>query len=157
MQRENWLTVPGWTGYEVSSRGRVRSVERALGDGRIAGGLVLAQTADKDGYRYVTLSDGKRRKRVHVAVLVLTAFTGPCPPGQEACHKNGRRGDNRAVNLRWGTRPENRQDRERHERQRAARRAARAAVAGAVKNGKRPETDDSASCPLLVDSGVSPC
>jgi hypothetical protein len=33
---ERWLPVPDWP-YEVSDQGRVRSVERTLPDGRVAG------------------------------------------------------------------------------------------------------------------------
>lgn len=118
---ERWLAIPGWPGYQVSDRGRVRSVDRVLSDGRRAAGRMLRAAGNGKGYRYVRLSAGGRRKRHHIARLVLLAFTGPAPEGAEACHGNGRRRDNRLANLRWGTRPENRADRERHRRERAAR------------------------------------
>jgi len=152
--REIWLAVPDWTGYEVSSRGGVRSVERKLTDGRTAGGVLLKLMPDKDGYLYVTLSVGNRRRRVHVAVLVLEAFVGPCPEGCEACHGNGRRKDCRRINLRWGTRPENRQDREKHRQQRAARRAARDGRTGGTRT-ETGEIEETPSCPSMVVSGVS--
>jgi hypothetical protein len=140
---EQWLTVPGWPAYEASDRGRVRSVDRELSDGRTAGGVVLKPARDKDGYRYVTLSDGTRRQRIHVGRAVLAAFAGEPPAGLEACHANGRRWDNRLANLRWGTRPENRADRERHRAQREARK--RVAEAG--------ETGASPPCPKILVSG----
>lgn len=121
---EQWAAVPGWPGYEVSTRGRVRSVERELADGRTAGGQPLKTWRHPDGYRYVTLSDGRRRTDLHVARLVLLAHVGEPPADDmEACHGNGRRWDNRLANLRWGTPAENRADRERHRRERAAREA----------------------------------
>lgn len=80
---------------------------------------MLKAARDKDGYRHVTLSSGRRRERAHVARLVLLAFAGPCPEGHEALHGNGRRWDNRLANLRWGTRPQNRADRERHRARKA--------------------------------------
>ena len=104
-------------------------MERVIADGRTAGGLPLKPSRDRDRYRYATLADGERRWRVHIARLVLLAHAEPPPqPGMEVLHRNGRRGDNRLANLRWGTRAENRQDRERHRRERAAQRAARAGV-----------------------------
>jgi len=51
-------------------------------------------------------------RRVHV--LVCEAFHGPRPVGQEVRHLNGNKRDNRAENLRWGTRDENVADMIRH-------------------------------------------
>lgn len=51
-----------------------------------------------------------------VCRLVLLAFVGPCPEGQEACHDPDPNPMNcRLLNLRWDTRSENRLDRVRHE------------------------------------------
>src|SRR5438309_620970 len=110
MTRERWRNIPGWPGYKVSSNGRVKSVDRVLSDGRLCGGAMLKGAPDKDDYLYVSLCDGPRRRRIAVHVLVLEAFTGPRPDGQEARHGPGGRQDNRTVNLRWGTHRENEQD-----------------------------------------------
>src|SRR5215469_17131856 len=70
---ERWRPVPDWP-YEASDRGRVRSLAR---------GVPLKPQRD-DGYRYVELTDGRRRWRVHVARLVLLAHRGEPPePGME--------------------------------------------------------------------------
>jgi hypothetical protein len=144
---EQWRPAPGWSAYEVSSRGRVRSVDRVLTDGREAGGKPLKPSKDKDGYRYVILVNGPERWRVHVGRLVLFTFGGwPPEPGMEALHGNGRRWDNRLANLRWGTKPENGADRRRHEQERKARRAE-----------KQDGTDDTGGSPVKAGSGVSPC
>lgn len=143
MPDERWLTVPGWPGYQVSDRGRARSVDRVLRDGRRAGGRMLRPAGNGKGYLYVRLSDGGRTRRVHLARLVLLAHAGPPPtPAHEALHGNGRRRDCRLANLRWGTRAENRADRERHRREREERRAAGAGTAVAapcVKSVVSPE------------------
>jgi len=46
--------------------------------------------------------------------IVALAFHGPCPPGMECCHLNGKKQDNRAVNLAYATRKENHAHKHRH-------------------------------------------
>jgi hypothetical protein len=106
---ERWRPIPGHRGYEASSEGQVRSVARTLRDGRTAGGTVLAQQEDRDGYRTVKL--GARRVRVNVAVQL--AFAGP----PEVRHLDGNRENNRPGNLAWGSRTENEQDKRRKGKQ----------------------------------------
>lgn len=55
-----------------------------------------------------------REKRHYVHTLVLLAFSGPRPEGQQCRHLNGDPGDNRPSNLCWGTCAENAADRIRH-------------------------------------------
>ena len=105
---EVWRRIPMHPGYEASSLGRVRSVDRTLTDGRTAGGVVLAQQEDKDGYLRVKLG----RKLIGVHTLVLLAFHGP----PEARHLNGNRQDNRPTELAWGSRRDNEQDKWKAER-----------------------------------------
>ena len=57
--------------------------------------------------------DKKKHKR-YIHRLVLEAFIGPCPMGQQTRHLNGIRGDNRLENLRWGTYKENNHDKAAH-------------------------------------------
>ena len=106
--RERWRDIPGLPGYQASTRGRVRSVDRVLSDGRQCGGAVLAQARDADGYWRVKI--GGRPQLVHR--LVLLAFAGPCPPGMEGCHGNGQ-DDNTPGSLRWDTHAENERDKRR--------------------------------------------
>lgn len=139
--RETWRPVPGWGGYEASCRGRVRSVDRFLPNGQPCGGLILTPQRDRDGYEYVTLCHGGRRQRIGVHRLVLLAHRGQCPAGMEGLHGNGCRWDNRLANLRWGTKPENRADREQHRRDRTG--------TGGL-NGKRMRADG-------FETGVASC
>jgi len=110
-----WKPVPGYEGYyEVSSLGKVRSLDRISSHGRRLKGRVLAATPNDDGYPIVNLArDGAKRVRM-VHVLVLEAFVGPRPEGLEGCHGNGDPQDNRVTNLRWDTHHENMLDGARH-------------------------------------------
>ena len=120
---ENWKAVVGYEGfYEVSSLGKIRSVERMV-DGRNAHGphkrrqrsVLLKQTpAKRTGYLYACLcKDGEVSVRT-VHSIVCQAFHGPRGDGQECSHRNGVRTDNRAENLAWLSHLENMRHRDAH-------------------------------------------
>jgi hypothetical protein len=120
MNTIEWRPVTGHEGlYEVSSDGQVRSVDRAVrhssgGGTYVLHGRVLKPQASGNGYLVVKLSrDGKALTR-NIHTLVLEAFSGPCPPGMEACHGDGDRANPALSNLRWDTRSANALDRVRH-------------------------------------------
>lgn len=122
-----WRWIPGFRGYyKVSSRGRVKSVDRYTkhwrGGVTLRKGKLLKQTFDSDGYKFVSLSKNGKSYPYRVHVLVLTAFTGPCPTGMEARHLDGKSWNNKRTNLRWGTRFANAQDRIKHGTNRGGRR-----------------------------------
>ena len=75
----------------------------------------LKSSPDGRGYLIVTLySDTLSRKSFMVHTLVLHSFRGSPKPGQQCRHMNGKSGDNRLPNLRWGTSAQNAKDRIRH-------------------------------------------
>lgn len=114
---EKWRAVPGFEGrYEVSTLGRVRSLDRFDSIGRRVTGRIMKPTTDRDGYANVDLRNGYGRRSAQVHRLVLEAFVGPCPAKMQCCHGNGNPADNRLVNLRWGTSKENMRDRSLHGR-----------------------------------------
>lgn len=99
--------------YEVSSLGRVMSLERVVPvrnhfryERKRIGGRVLKGWVGNNGYRMVTLV-GEVNKTVLVHRLVCEAFHGPCPKGHEVCHGPNGKLDNRAESLCWGTRSKN--------------------------------------------------
>lgn len=117
---EEWRVAVGVRGYEVSSAGRVRSVDRSVfgADGRTRRfrGQVIQGSYDKRlGYYRVVLYVGGKAIGRTVHSLVAEAFIGPCPEGHEVRHKNGQHGDCRAINLEYGTRSENNHDQVRHD------------------------------------------
>lgn len=81
MTAEIWTDVPGWRGfYEVSSRGRVRSlprvVRRSNGVPLSVPGRVLVQSRTVSGYPVVTLARGGVHRSRYVHTLVREAFPG---------------------------------------------------------------------------------
>ena len=77
---EEWRPVVGYEGhYEVSSRGKVRSVDReilTLNGRRVKlQGKELA-LSDSLGYKSVNLSKGNEQRSIKVHVLVAKAFLG---------------------------------------------------------------------------------
>lgn len=101
---ERWVPVVGFPDYEVSDHGQVRRSKPSLRN-HSPRQLVLRESAD--GYVRVSLSRDARDRTKLVHRLVLEAFVGPCPDGDEADHVNGRRSDNSIANLRWLPKPEN--------------------------------------------------
>lgn len=112
---EQWRAAPGFSGYEISDQGNIRSARQVRDR---PPGTPITQRPTVWGYMAACISNDAgdvRPRSVHR--LVLLAFVGPCPPGHEARHINGVRTDNRLANLRWGTKDENARDRIAHGKQ----------------------------------------
>lgn len=120
---EIWKPAIGWDGfYEVSNKGRVRTVTRKVWFTSKKGNrfqrLKRAHEVyigdNGTGYKLVWLNKNWVTTPKTVHSLVARAFIGPPPKGHEVCHNNGVRGDNRDVNLRYDTRSGNHGDRLAH-------------------------------------------
>lgn len=122
---EEWRPVAGYEGvYEVSSLGRIRSLDRWVPCGnkwndqrnlKFFKGRILKQTPKDTGRLQVILSVSGRQRPGQVHQLVAIAFLGPKPsPLHEVCHNDGDHLNNRETNLRWGTKSENMRDRVLH-------------------------------------------
>ena len=116
---ETWKPVVGWERtYEVSDRGRVRSITRTIEfTGRwgpttrfIVGKLVVQRIRPRGGYCVVTLGEANKTTCRLVHDLVLLAFVGPRPPTMECCHNDGDPTNNSVSNLRWDTHAANQAD-----------------------------------------------
>ena len=93
--------IPTFPGYAITNTGQVWSM-------RLHG-----------YWKQKKISTGeKSRRRVHlrhngtyttksIAHLLLEAFVGPCPPGQEARHLNDDPSEDALHNIAWGTHAEN--------------------------------------------------
>lgn len=149
---ERWLPVPGYEGwYEVSDQGNVVSLARQTTRGK----LLKPQVGTK-GYRQVGLSKYGKVKIFRVSNLVLAAFTGPRPPGEEACHGPGGKADDRLANLTWGTRSKNQLDRRRDGTSNQGERSIRPRLTSAiVLECRRRHAAGEAQASLAGEFGVS--
>ncbi len=104
---EAWKPVPGFDRYEVSDRGRVRSLRTRHGNRRYP--QRIGATPGRQGYCRVGLRKEGKSYNHGVHQVVLMAFVGPRPDGMECIHLDDNKANNRLANLRWGTRSENQQ------------------------------------------------
>ena len=107
---EIWKPVVGYEGlYEVSSYGRVRSLDKITTDGRKIKGKILKTQINNSsgGYKQAHLYNKDGVKTFKVSRLVAIAFI-PNPENKPCVdHINTNRTDDRAENLRWCTNKEN--------------------------------------------------
>lgn len=107
---EEWRPIPGYPGYEASSLGRIRSLDRWSAQGLRKGRVLAPSRAGP--YEHVHFAPGGSVK-VHIAVCL--AFHGKKPsPKHEVAHWDNDGSNNRKDNLRWASSAENKGDQIRH-------------------------------------------
>lgn len=96
--------IPGYEGfYAADADGKIYRTERY--GRRICRKIALR--VKKGGYLVAHLCKDAVRRDLTAHRAVWMAFNGPIPLGMEINHKNGRKDDNRLVNLEVCTRSEN--------------------------------------------------
>lgn len=105
--REKWKPVMAGK-YEASDMGRIRSLDRTVGNKGSGGcynvkGRILKPSVAKNGYLVVNIG----RKTAFVHRLVYEAFVGRIPKGMTINHRNGNKADNRLCNIELATYSEN--------------------------------------------------
>lgn len=103
-----WRSIPGLQNYDASDDGQVRSWCPYRG---LPVPHALTQTLSR-GYLLVRVGRAINPQPVHR--LVMLAFVGPRPEGQEVRHLDGDPTNNRLGNLAYGTPSENSYDAIRH-------------------------------------------
>ena len=103
-ERSLMKTIPGHPNYLISCFGAVWSCRRSK----------YLKPELREGYKLVKLCADGKETTLSVHRLVLEAFEGPCPPGNECRHLDGNPTNNRLDNLKWGTPSENQADSIKH-------------------------------------------
>jgi hypothetical protein len=110
-----WRDIPSCVGFRASSDGTIYTAWKRVGREHGRGTkMVLSDSwrplknhIDANGYLFTILGRGKRAPTHR---LVLLAFSGPCPEGQEGRHLDGNPANCALDNLKWGTPVENHAD-----------------------------------------------
>lgn len=117
---------PKHTHYAIALRVPMAPCYAAMPDGTILsttsnwrgyGVREMRQKPNTDGYPSVRIVINGKRTRISVHRLVASAYLPPRPsPKHEIRHFDGDKTNNHHDNLRWGTRKDNADDRQRHGR-----------------------------------------
>jgi hypothetical protein len=113
------VSVLGYEGrYEIDNLGNIWSTRRE----KVVNGRTYAWAAkkltpfiDSNGYLYVNLGDGVKRKKWAIHRLVLLSFVGKSQQKMIACHSDGNKLNNSLLNLRWDSYKENYADSVKHQ------------------------------------------
>jgi len=116
--QEEWRPVVGYEGlYQVSNKGRVKSLERNFESTRmgtpctiIVREKILKNNIGNHGYFVVGLYKYNKMKLKTVHSLVCEAFIGERPDGYDICHRDGNKLNNNLENLRYDSHKNNHQD-----------------------------------------------
>ena len=110
-QGVGWSPINGYHGYyEVHRSGRVRSKIRTIfykQCNRRLRGKILSPQLNSKGYERVQLCKSGVRDQRFVHRLVAKTFIPNPGLKKQVNHKNGKKRDNRVVNLEWVTGKEN--------------------------------------------------
>lgn len=98
---EVWRTIPGYSQYIVSNRGRLKGLA----------GQIMHTVRGRGGYPAITLLQSDKgprsRKRMGVHRFVALAFIGPCPADLEVHHRDQEHNHACAKNLQYLTPDQN--------------------------------------------------
>ena len=105
---ETWKDIKGYEGmYQVSSMGKVKSLDRLDNKGRKTHGKVLAIKHDGGGYCQVALSKDGSQKYCKIHRLVALHFIPNTENKPQINHKDENKDNNAVDNLEWVTSKEN--------------------------------------------------
>ena len=91
---ETFKDIPGYTGYQISDLGRVRSTKYKKP-------RILKTATSTAGYPTVRLYENNVGRTWFVHRLVMLAFIGECPDGMCVLHLDGSRTNTELSNLKY--------------------------------------------------------
>lgn len=98
-----WKTIPGFTRYQISNNGELRSINyKNSGITKI-----LKPALDQGYYKTMIQNDNGDYKTIRIHQLVMISFIGPRKDYLEVNHKDGNKQNNKLHNLEYCTRSEN--------------------------------------------------
>lgn len=108
---EKWKPISGYKGkYEISSLGRVKSLERRISTGKLVLEKILKQENHYRGYMVIQLrTEGRKRQKFFIHRLVATAFIKNPEDKLIVNHIDCNKKNNCVTNLEWLTEKENTQ------------------------------------------------
>lgn len=110
---EQWKVIEGFEGYyEISNRGRIRSIDRVCNThsseaGRRIKGQIITPTDNGNGYLIVHLKRNGKRSSRYIHRLVAEAFLERRTGCNVVDHIDYNKKNNAVENLRWCTQKEN--------------------------------------------------
>lgn len=108
---DEFKEIAEFPGYRVNRRGVVESCWARRGRTvKSTDSWRPLKPIIRDGYPSVNLARAGKKTACKIHRLVLHAFVGPCPEGYVACHNDGKRANNKLLNLRWGSYQSNSDD-----------------------------------------------
>lgn len=104
VEAEEWRAIPGFEEYEISNRGRVKSLARIVSHPRHPNGMkirerILKAYLGEVGYLVVTFYN----RPVYIHRLVALVFIGHIPDNMVVNHKDGNKENNVLGNLEIAT------------------------------------------------------
>lgn len=106
---ETWRKVKNFENYEISSEGRVKSLERVIEE-HVRGGKIVRKVAkerilkpqtNSGGHLYVSLYRNKKLYYKPIRMLVAETFIDNTKNLPDVKHKDGDKSNNNVENLEW--------------------------------------------------------
>lgn len=113
LEGEVWKDIPELDGvYQASNMGRIKALQRVSnyvdGRQRILPEIIMKPIDNDDGYLWVYIQYNKKQYRRPVHRIVCSLFVDNPDNKPEVNHIDGDKWNNKADNLEWATRTENR-------------------------------------------------
>lgn len=102
--KEEWRDIKNHEGiYQISSFGRIRSLDRIIRNGTFRRGIILSIHQSQNGYIRTGIIEDDKIKNKLIHRLVMTAFNDSENKEETVNHKDGHKYNNHYKNLEWAS------------------------------------------------------